>query len=135
MLPKEILSNSIQHNTIQFRIIISLNYITHWWLKYDLHKMIETWYMGLTVVLPPEGSIRTVPYPCASQGRIGKLSTVSTYYLCICPLLWKYSSPLTTSFNTVDIETSSRTPFLQSNVRIRCFIISSREPAEEQRYI
>lgn len=51
-------------------------------------------------------------------------------YLCICPLLWKYSSPLSTSFSTVAMVASSNTPCLQFATFILCFITSNKLPPE-----
>lgn len=52
----------------------------------------------------------------------------SNIYLWIWPLLWKYSSPLSTSLRTVAIVASSKTPCLQFDVFILCLIISKRLP-------
>uniref|UniRef100_A0A915HI86 Uncharacterized protein n=1 Tax=Romanomermis culicivorax TaxID=13658 RepID=A0A915HI86_ROMCU len=51
-------------------------------------------------------------------------------YRWICPLLWKYSKPFKTSFKTVAIVASSRTPCLQSEFFILLFNISKSDPAD-----
>lgn len=53
---------------------------------------------------------------------------VSNIHLWIWPLLWKYSSPLSTSLKTVAIVASSKTPCLQFVAFILCLMISNRLP-------
>lgn len=50
------------------------------------------------------------------------------FYLWICPFLCRYSRPSSTSFNTVAMLASSRTPVLCSPREMICLITSSTEP-------
>ena len=55
--------------------------------------------------------------------------TLEMTYLCIWVLPWRYSNPCSTSFNTVAMTTSSKTPPLGFLART-CFTISNREPEQ-----
>uniref|UniRef100_A0A182J0G7 Uncharacterized protein n=1 Tax=Anopheles atroparvus TaxID=41427 RepID=A0A182J0G7_ANOAO len=78
--------------------------------------------------LTPKSAICTVP---SSPSRM--LPALMSRW--IWPLLWKYSSPFSTSFSTVAMVDSSNTPCRQLTVRIRCLMMSSRLPPSSSRKI